>query len=723
MSSDENEDFFRKSKRQKKRREDNRQMSTYVLTQEENDQDDQDDQDDSDSTTDSDMVECSLSDDQVPLCNSECSSSNFGYASSTDNNTNDTDIFAKGNRRSSSVSRSSSSGEDDDDNSLSFKNIFTHGELPLGQAERIRFALIWGINLAQQDFEKYFLYFLLTRISDPPCDYVSVYSLWILIASIIAYPVNVLSGWLTDYVSKFQNHVLQISLVLQTLFFLAMFYMLLKGEALWAQVFYQIRQAAMVQSMTSTWKLIKIRLDVEIQRSWARYPSSVKVGRLLDTENVVVSGIGNMGDLVSGIVEVVALVVFYALTKLLTVHDIGVGLFITAASLNIIPLLLSLTITRKELIPPSQEGYSYIPDEATSTATSLNNSVNEIPIVSAAAASGNDIGNEVKIEGTQFLLNSRDSPSPSSNMPANYGATSNQHFNRSNASGDSFGSRTSGSLGYYSSSGSSYGGLGIEDELGAQILADDDFVAPEPEYYGKHGTGKLRSAWEWLKKRLRYIVTTRAVINAMCHSILVTFLYYFMTYPVTVLINTEDDVVVDLSSESNYSRVSNYCHNTLVNLLRQGAILMVCYSVLSSVYMAFLVRCPPRIYYTFVLHFLSLLTALSLVIILLLKKSIKKYILNFVISIAQIIPYYINSYTYYVLNTSIRQDYYGFVQALYAFCIQAILISTNFSLYYSVPNVILVSVCLMLIVFVSLHGFLMRSIFLNPDWAEEAKKI
>lgn len=725
MSSDEDDNFFRRRQkqrqRQKQKRDSDVQVSTYILSRDENDQESEDTVSDTD-TSDTDMVECSLNDDQVPLCNSECPSTNFGYTNSIDDIPDGSSTNNNNNNEYTNDVFNNTDNNNNNDSSISFKNIFTKGELPLGKCERVLFALIWGVNLAQQDFEKYFLYFLLTRISNPSCDYVSVYSLWILVASVIAYPVNILSGWLTDYLTRFQNHVLQVALVLQTAFFVAMFYMLLERDAFWAQVFYQIRQAAMIQTMTSTWKLIKIRLDVEIQRSWVRHPSSVKVVRLLDTENVVVSGIGNMGDIVSAVVEVFTLAIFYLLTKFLTVRNVGIGLFATSLFFNVVPLLLSLGISRKDLVSPLQEGYSFIPEDGTSTSAST--------VASATSSISNygDFGKEadasakggsVMAEDAPFLLASRSALEPS----AGYGATaaasasSNQHINAGyDVRGIGGGSSSSGS------GGSSYGGMGIEDELGAQILADDDFVAPEPEYYGKHGTGRLHNAWGWVWKRLRYIATTRPVVNAMCHSLLVTFLYYFMAYPVTVLINTEDNEEA-LSSESNPATVSNFCHNTLVNLLRQGAILMLCYFVLSLVYMAFLVRCPPRVYYTFILPFLSLLTALSLVIILLMRRSIKKYILNFVISIAQIIPYYINSYSYYVLNTSIRQDYYGFVQALYALFTQAILISTNFSLYYSVPEVILVGVCLLLIVFAALHGFLMKSIFKNPDWADEAKKI
>lgn len=701
--------------------------------------------------TEDDMEECNLNSSQVSLCNSECLSSNFGYnsASNTSSTTGSIEydsINNNGRRKrgggggvnDADINNGSNNNDNDDDNP-SFKNMFTNGDLPIGLGERIRFALIWGLNLAQQDFEKYLLYFLLTRVSSPPCDYVSVYSLWILVASIIAYPVNVLSGWLTDYLSSYQNHVLQASLVLQTGFFWAMFGMLLRRNGFWAQVFYQLRQAAMVQSMTSVWKLIKIRLDVETQRSWARNPAAVKVGRLLDTENVVVSGIGNTGDLVSEVVEVLALVVFYTLTEFLSVRKVGVSMFVTAASLNIIPMVLSLSISRKDLTVPTQNGYRCIPDEYPPQGNNAGHTeapaehnrgitVEDTPLLFATPRSGSNLTtNYTLIQNNSSSAPYVDSGYISSNDSSSSSSSgSSSGSNSNNSSGNTIFGYHQGSGGGSSSSGSgsSYGGMGVEDELGAQILADDDFVAPEPEYYGKHGAGRLYHAWEWVWKRLRYIATTHAVRSTMLHSLLATFLYYYMTYPVTVLINTEDsDGEFSSSDNSGAAHPSNFCHMTLVNLLRQGAILMVCYSVLSLIYMAVLVRCPPRRYYTFVLPFLSALTALSLLVILLLKGSIKKYVLNFVISLAQIIPYYINAYSYYVLNTSIRQDYYGFVQAFYAFCIQAALISTSFSLYYSVPEVILVIVCLLLIIFTALLGFAMRWIFLNPHWAEDAKRI
>lgn len=570
----------------------------------------------------------------------------------------------------------------------SFFKYMTNAPLPIKFWERLRFGLIWGLNLAQQDFEKYFLYFLLTNVASPACDYYSVYSEWLVIAAAISYPINILSGWLTDYTGKFQHRVQQIALALQTLALFGLIGCALTGHSAWGQFFYQVRQAAIIQSMTSVWKLLKIRIDVENARSWIRDPDSMAGGRALDVENVVVSGVGNFGDIASEAVEMGTLGTLYLMSFYCKVETLAIVAYVITLILNIIPLLLSFTVRTKDLrIPPipalvkrAMEGNSY----GTGGDDLTNRKGNDVPQENSSAAADGGEGEE---DNVVLLESSGNSSVPSAVIGE--GAPSKK-------------SRFDSSRKYESQSILSSG-----DEPSEADRAEDAQATWKDRLY---------EGWIWVWVRVKYTFVTMPVINTMVHSVCVLIMYYMMTYPITLLINTEDKE----SSYSDEATLDNYCHGTLSSLLRQGVILMACYLVLSFMYMALLVRCPPRVYYKWIIGILETATGLALVGILLFRNAMPGVALNLLVSFAQILPYYINAYTYYVMNTAIRQDYYGFILAIYAFGSNAVLIGADYVLYLQVNAYVLVVVCIIFMGITWAHGFMMRRLFYDPNWAEKA---
>ena len=583
----------------------------------------------------------------------------------------------------------------------------TTAPLPIGFLERLRFGLIWGLNLAQQDFEKYLLYFLLTKVAEPACDYYSIYSEWIIIAAIISYPINILSGWLTDYTGKFQHRVQQIALGLQTLALFGLIISALSGHSQWGQFFYQIRQAAMVQSMTSVWKLLKIRIDVENARAWVRDPDSMAGGRALDVENVVVSGVGNFGDISSEGVEMVTLGCLYLLSFYFDADVLNTVAYIITLILNIIPLALSFTIKTKDLRMPAIPGLVKKAMEGNTYGTS------------------DDTTNRKGADVPHPHPDDADSPAPITGSSSS-SSSSSDAAPILEASGSS--SVPSAIIGEATpSKKSKYDSAKYEEKGILKSESDDedyDVINDGSGGSGSSGNGRrkksvkenLYDGWMWVWVRVKYTFVTMPVINTMVHSVCVLIMYYMMTYPITLLINTEE-------TESSYSEsatLADYCHGTLTSLLRQGVILMVCYLVLSFMYMALLVRCPPRIYYKWILGILEIATGAALIGILLFRNVLPAVALNLLVSFAQILPYYINAYTYYVMNTAIRQDYYGFILALYAFGSNAVIIVADYALYLKINTYVLVVICIILMGITWAHGFMMRRLFYDPNWAEKA---
>ena len=587
----------------------------------------------------------------------------------------------------------------------------TTAPLPIGFFERLRFGLIWGLNLAQQDFEKYLLYFLLTKVAEPACDYYSIYSEWIIVAAIISYPINILSGWLTDYTGKFQHRVQQIALGLQTLALFGLIISALAGHSQWGQFFYQVRQAAMVQSMTSVWKLLKIRIDVENARSWVRDPDSMAGGRALDVENVVVSGVGNFGDIASESIEMCTLGCLYLMSFYFDANVLNTVAYIITLVLNIIPLILSFTIKTKDLRMPAIPGLVKKAMEGNTYGTSedtTNRKGSDVPHPSEVDDDDDD-DDDGKITGS-----SSDTPPPAEPVLESSGSSSVP-------------SAIIGEGGSSSKRKSKYDSSKYEEKGILKSESDDEGDDVSDDVSGTDGGMKRRrgkksfkenlyDGWMWVWVRVKYTFVTMPVINTMVHSVCVLIMYYMMTYPITLLINTEEKE----SSYSESATLEDYCHGTLSSLLRQGVILMVCYLVLSFMYMALLVRCPPRIYYKWILGILEVATGAALIGILLFRNVLPAVALNLLVSFAQILPYYINAYTYYVMNTAIRQDYYGFILALYAFGSNAVIIVADYALYLKINTYVLVVICIILMGITWAHGFMMRRLFYDPNWAEKA---
>lgn len=348
-----------------------------------------------------------------------------------------------------------------------------------------------------------------------------------------------------------------------------------------------------------------------------------------DLENIVVSSVGNFGDISAEVAELSSLGAITLLSRFISADATGFIIICISLGMSLVPLVLSFTIRTRDLIVP------------------------KIPGVTDAT------------------------PPPGSASPA----TTNP----------------------------------------VQTVASPDAASQAPLLGAAHARtdttttkGKLLFAWRWLMLRLRYLVRTPTVFNTVLHSLLILVMYNLFTYPITVLVGTEDN---ETHSSSYEETIDNYCGGTLINLIEQGAIVMATYLVSSFMYLAVLVRCPPRIYYNFALPVLSVVTAASALAVLFLRNTIPGIATKIVVAVAQVLPYYINAFTYYVMNTAIRQEYYGVIMAVYAFGVQSILAGTSAVLYLAIPMELLVWVCIGLIVVCTIHGFWMRRLFVNPNWA------
>jgi len=145
-----------------------------------------------------------------------------------------------------------------------------------------------------------------------------------------------------------------------------------------------------------------------------------------------------------------------------------------------------------------------------------------------------------------------------------------------------------------------------------------------------------------------------------------------------------------------------FCDGLLFDLMNQGFFLNVTFFVASSLYGIFLVPCPPILFFRYVYPGLgTILFGVTLVMWFTLP-PIPTFI---IVSVAQVLPYYLSMYDFYVITSSTEDKYYGFVNSLYGWGIQIIgLIPAAFLFLNSLSNGAMIIICLTILMTTIIYG-------------------
>jgi hypothetical protein len=453
----------------------------------------------------------------------------------------------------------------------------------------LKFGCLWGFQVCQQDFEKYLIYFIITNATFD-CEFDTIFASWLLVNSFITFPGSLISGWVTDYTSKKQNRTVQISVLLQTVFQLVMIllsaYRNPYSLALMSFA-YQLRQAAIVQSGSSIWKLVKIHLEINhfLSQESERNP---------ELENAIVSKIGNYGDMVADCSEIIFLGIAYLITNAgyISFNQTFIAMSCYSMGLNCMVLFISFTFRD---IPDYLQSKKQIPQEK-------HDSDEE----------------EITVDE-----------------------------------------------------------LNTEEEV-KRIL---------PTKSKTTFIRKCKDVYYFLAIRFGYLIRASIVLHTLLHAMLGLVVYSFVEYPIAL---GEAD---DNASTENRDPIS-FCGGYLTNLLMQGAMLNIAFLIGAILYGLTLVKCPPKTYYKWVLPILILSTAL--IVGLLLLDVLPHYATSILVAAGQIIPYYTNAYDYYVFTTYAKEEYYGFLYALYNFLTQVIYNITAIVLSNEIPLSTIIISCVAL---------------------------
>lgn len=144
--------------------------------------------------------------------------------------------------------------------------------------------------------------------------------------------------------------------------------------------------------------------------------------------------------------------------------------------------------------------------------------------------------------------------------------------------------------------------------------------------------------------------------HAFWHCIILNIFIIFAQYPISLLEVTN---LVDLAE---YKVADNMCGGVLTNLLALGAMTNCSYLIGSIWYFLFIVRCPPKYFYS-IWYPIGSLILLGCTMTLWFTNI--KYLVLALIAVSQIVPYYLTYYDYYLFTERTVQDYYGFVLGIY----------------------------------------------------------
>jgi len=189
--------------------------------------------------------------------------------------------------------------------------------------------------------------------------------------------------------------------------------------------------------------------------------------------------------------------------------------------------------------------------------------------------------------------------------------------------------------------------------------------------------------------RLKYLYYNKIAWHTLMHYNILYIFYTIVSYPLTLSISDE----LSINTPENNS----VCGGLIANLLTQGFVLNVTYLITTLMYTAFIVQCPPLRFYRWVVHIMAIILGVSVGI---LWMSMSQWPSFIMVSLAQVIPYYMYSYDFYCFTSSVDEIYYGFIFGIYGFLYQLLYIVPASILYIPFSNQALLVASLIMLVLV-----------------------
>eukprot|EP00727_Mastigamoeba_balamuthi_P009013 m51a1_g4734 hypothetical protein (700) ;mRNA; f:359748-362106 len=562
--------------------------------------------------------------------------------------------------------------------------------LPLRATERLKYLLLWGLAYSADNLDRLVLCFMMARFCEAG-QIVETYARWALIESIVAFPMDPVTGWLTDACPPHMHHRLfQGALLLRLVSFVAMWVVGEQAGAASASfvalslAFYQLRKMVSMQSMTSVFKLLKLRLErvalvctesalESALGSWRSLSSSVRlssvsagvpgladdppaaaapegedaeaIGEAMrgeqglgvgiaegfsktpdDQENVVVSEVCVGGEFYScafALALLFSLVLYCRARPLFSVSALSGILFGANALQGLAEFLLSLTITRDDLCDPPRP------------------------------------------------RRQQRSPLPDSSPDSSDGS----------------------------------------EEAPRATLGQ-----------------RARRAWEAFAGEFVYLAKSRAVLNVLLHCMALRLYYLIILYPLSLLVGEDvgEGAAAAAAGAAGSSGSSEGAgadpRGVLVALVQQSCLTDLGGLLMNFGYLALLSRCPPRVYYMVAFPLLTVASMASATMLLVLRGGMSGVAQLALTSVCSAVTSVLVSYDYNLLTTIVRARSYGFVVTLYGIFGQLTTLAVTACMSFDVRLDSVIIACVAVMVVTCVHALWLLRLFWSPAVTYDADK-
>jgi len=202
--------------------------------------------------------------------------------------------------------------------------------------------------------------------------------------------------------------------------------------------------------------------------------------------------------------------------------------------------------------------------------------------------------------------------------------------------------------------------------------------------------------YKFIMIRLRYLYNSKITWHSLIHCSVLLIFYTVAEYPIN-LSESSSLTHTPLFQQNTH----NYCGGVVANLMSSGAYLNVTFLFGAILYAMFLATCPPLLYY---MKVFPLLSCVLFAVTIALWFELPRYIIFILVSIAQVMPWYLTDYDYYVFTTSCNPQYYGFLLSLYGIINTLLTMAISGLLIYPIPMGWLITLCVSLLLGIVIYS-------------------
>lgn len=208
---------------------------------------------------------------------------------------------------------------------------------------------------------------------------------------------------------------------------------------------------------------------------------------------------------------------------------------------------------------------------------------------------------------------------------------------------------------------------------------------------------------------IRYLINAfkqfygnKIVFHAMWHCILLNMYISLIQYPIAY------SEITDFIKVNETTTIANFCGAEIVNLILMGAITNLSYLCGSIFYGIFIVNAHVvtfyRIWYPVAC---VIVTACTITLI----YDIPIYIAIILLSVSQIIPYYLTYYDYYLFTEYADSDSYGFILGVYGVSTTLVTILMQLLYIIDMSYTILISIAIIVLILSFIYSYYLAYLY------------